>query len=90
MKFTVLWRLTAERDLANIWNVGPDRGAIAKAADQIDETLKLRPKEGPGIVRSGEDYYLKVYPLGVDYEVNEDDRKVIVNAIWRITDMPQN
>ena len=41
-------------------------------------------------MRSGDDYYLKVYPLGVDYEVHEDDRKVIVNAIWRIKDMPQN
>jgi hypothetical protein len=90
MKFTVIWQPKPLRVLADLWTAGPDRGAIAAAADRIDEILAFDPMKTHGIVRSGNFYVIREYPLGVDFEVQELDCKVIVNSVWRITDLPQN
>jgi hypothetical protein len=36
MKYTVVWLLQAENELADIWNNASDRQAVADAADRID------------------------------------------------------
>jgi hypothetical protein len=43
MTFTVIWRPTAERRLAQIWIDGPDRRAVSAAANAIDAGLKRDP-----------------------------------------------
>jgi plasmid stabilization system protein ParE len=43
MSYSVLWTPQAEQELAALWNAGPDRAAIAAAADELDVLLSRDP-----------------------------------------------
>lgn len=81
MRYTVLWVPSAERDLAAIWTTSEERGSVASAANTIDALLRedatSRGEACFDTVRT-----LIVPPLGVDFEVQEDDRIVRVLAVW--------
>jgi hypothetical protein len=68
MKYTVLWKPTAEADLASLWADALDRSDVASAANQIDVLLQTDP-ETRGESRSGSDRILVVPPLAVTLEV---------------------
>jgi plasmid stabilization system protein ParE len=82
MRFTVIWRPSAEQKLAEIWTGAEDRQAVADAADAIDAFLRTDPI-GVGESRIANVRILTVSPLSVYYDVNEDDRLVAVWAVWR-------
>jgi hypothetical protein len=83
MKYTVVYRPSAENQLAELWTSGLDRQAIARAADEIDARLGTNPHlEGES--RSETTRILFVEPLAVLYEVSEADRMVYVLKAWRI------
>ncbi len=82
MRYTVLWRPSAEQDLAEIWMKAADRQAVASAADRIDRLLAQDPVS-QGESRSGDIRVLLVEPLGVYFDVEADDRRVWVFAVWR-------
>ena len=83
MIFTVVWLPTAEAELARIWNTAADRDAVAAAADRIDAALRRdAPRRGES--RSGSARVYFDWPLGVDFDVDEDDRIVRVLAVWRM------
>ena len=83
MTFTVVWKPEAERALAALWNVAPDRQAVTDAADMIDILLRTEPLE-VGESRVANVRILTVFPLSVYYDVREDDRLVAVWAVWRV------
>ena len=81
MRYTVVWAPSAERDLAVMWIEAEDRREVTFAADTIDELLREDPH------RQGEPHYgtvrtLLVSPLGIDFEVLEEDRLVKVLTVW--------
>jgi hypothetical protein len=82
MKFQVIWKQTAELELANLWSAASDRQAITTAADQIDHQLRHTP-EDVGESREGTRRILREGPLGVDYEVSLEDCRVFVMRVWR-------
>jgi plasmid stabilization system protein ParE len=82
MIFTVTWTPIAEQRLATLWNVGPDRQAIAEAADCIDHLLRHNPNHH-GESRDANRRVLFIPPLAVLYRVDEDDRMVQVLDVWR-------
>lgn len=43
MSYSVTWRPSAERDLADLWNAAPDRAEVTRAADAIDAALARGP-----------------------------------------------
>ena len=67
MKYTVIWRPSAERELARIWNSAENRALVTSAADEVDRLLRSQPLE---IGESREDGYRVLFepPLGVFYE----------------------
>ena len=82
MRYTVFWTPTAERDLAELWLDAPNREAIRSAADTLDSLLRVDAH------LRGESRYesLRVVhaaPLGVDVEVDQDNRTVWVLRVWR-------
>lgn len=81
MKFTVIWTPAAEQDLAAIWLDADDRNAIASATNTIDWLLARTP-ESLGAPRFDTVRTLAIPPLGIDYEVVEQDRIVYVLSIW--------
>jgi len=83
MKFTVVWQRRAEGELAAIWTNAEDRNAVSSAADMIDTALRSDPQL-QGESRCDTIRIMFVTPLGVYFEVFEDDRLVRVLGVWRI------
>jgi plasmid stabilization system protein ParE len=82
MSFSVVWRRSAEQELAEIWLIASDRNRVTDAARDIDELLKTRPLES-GESRGDEFRVLFVEPVGVFYRVDEADLRVTVLQVWR-------
>lgn len=83
MTYTVVWRPSAERTLAEIWTTADDRQTVTDAANAIDSLLRATPIE-VGESRVANVRILTVLPLSVYYDVHEDDRLVAVWAVWRV------
>jgi hypothetical protein len=85
MPYTVIWKEAADQQLAEIWMRADDRGTIAKAALDVDVTLRRdnAPRLGearydvanppPKLIRD-----VPIGPLLVRYEVSVPDRTVEV------------
>ena len=82
MIFTVVWDRSCEQELAHLWVLGPERNAITASVAAIDAKLRRDPLRH-GESRSGNRRVLFQKPLAVEYEVEEDDRRVTVHAVWR-------
>ncbi len=83
MNYTVVWRPTAERALAQIWVDAADRQAVTDAANLIDAMLGTSPHE-VGESRAGDTRILTVMPLSIYYDIHEEDRLVAVWACWQV------
>jgi plasmid stabilization system protein ParE len=81
MRYTVHWTPAAERDLADVWLNAADRNAVTSASHVIDLLLAQDPDQ-QGEVCFDTVRTLVVSPLGVDFEVIEDDRIVYVLTVW--------
>ena len=79
-RFTVVWRRSAQDELARIWLAATDRRSITAASDRIDAALAVDPED------AGSDFWnefreLKIDPLGVIFGVRDLDRIVEVVAV---------
>ncbi|NQU26214.1 MAG: hypothetical protein HQ567_33420 [Candidatus Nealsonbacteria bacterium] len=83
MRHTVVWKPAAEQELAGIWNEAADRVAVTAAANTIDRLLRTSPRD-QGESRSGITRIMFVYPLGVIYDAQQQDRLVSVLRVWRV------
>jgi hypothetical protein len=83
MIYTVTWTTRALQMLADIWNRSKQRNALTAASYQIDNILR----DDPDLVgRHRYDTVREFYfaPLGVEFEVIEPDRQVVVLSVWQI------
>ncbi|MBN9120544.1 MAG: hypothetical protein J0I06_15565 [Planctomycetes bacterium] len=84
MSYRVEWTAEAENDLAGIWNVAADRAAVTSASDWLDQHLARDP------LHFGEEWTSPTHriaardPIGVEYEVIEDDELVLVHGVFTI------
>lgn len=82
MSYAVEWTPEAENDLAAIWNATADRGAVTASAAWLDARLARDP------LHSGQPWGSSVHriavrdPIGVEFEVIEDDKRVIVHGVF--------
>ena len=82
MTWTVTWRPAALSQLAKLWTAALDRGAVSTAANKIESLLRHHPLDA-GESRNPPQRILMAPPLVVSYKVSEDDRLVLVRAVWR-------
>lgn len=81
MNYEVVWGPRAERMLAAVW-LAADQDGVTVAAAWLDAALARNP------LRIGESRQASVYrvahcrPIGVEYEVIEDDKRVIVQGVF--------
>lgn len=80
--YTVEWKPIAEAQLANLWQQGPDRAAVAAAADWLDAELAKNP-HGLGESRDGDVRIVFVDPLVALFEVFDAANRVDVLKVWR-------
>jgi hypothetical protein len=85
MKYLVSWTPRAEERLANAWLAAPDQKAVTVAAHVLDHHLAIDP------LRFGESRMSSINrvaweaPLGIEFDVIEDDKKVLVLTVWLIS-----
>jgi len=82
MRYTVIWTPAALDNLAAISNKAEDRNAVSAASNEMDRVLAASPR-AQGESRRGNVRVMFASPLGAEYEIVEDDRKVEVLAVWR-------
>lgn len=84
MKWTVVYRPSAQGQLADVWLRAHDPQAVAEAADEIDRILAINPLE-VGESRGGMERIIIETPLTVLYQVFPEDALVEVFSVfyWR-------
>jgi hypothetical protein len=82
MIFTVTYKHSAEQELADLWLKAPGRPLITAAANAVDALLRVDPNL-KGESRADGTRVLFQPPLGVRFEVHEQDRIVEVLKVWR-------
>jgi hypothetical protein len=80
MKWTVLYLPKAQADLIDSWMTGPDRQAVAEAADEIDAMLATDPLIA-GESRGDNQRIVCKWPLAAQFRVEPADCRVIVSAV---------
>ncbi|HEY4232744.1 MAG TPA: hypothetical protein VGM76_04945 [Lacipirellulaceae bacterium] len=83
MSYRVIWSPFAEDWLELFLSNAAERANIAAAAKDIDQQLIADPT-ALGESRYDEVRIGFVRPLGVQFEVLEDVRMVVVHDVWRI------
>jgi hypothetical protein len=84
MNYAVVWIAEAEQELAAAWLASADRNAVTRAANILDQRLRVDP------LNTGESRLSSVQrvayepPLGIEFEVVEDDKKVRVLGAWLV------
>jgi len=81
MIYTVVWNAVAERRLTQLWLSSRLRHAIKDAADRMDSMLARNPHDC-GESREGNARVMLIWPLGVNFEIDEPQRRVRVTAVW--------
>lgn len=82
MRYQVLWGPVAEQLLAATWLAAPDRNAVARAAAWLDEQLARAPRN-LGESRESPLHRVAFHgPLGIEFEVIEDDKRVVVQGVF--------
>jgi hypothetical protein len=84
MRYRVLWTPSAEQELADIWLNATDRGAVTSASHTINRLLTWNP-DTRGTLRFDTVRTLTVPPIGVDFEVVDQDLIVWVLSDWDTT-----
>ena len=84
MKYQVLWSQSAHIELAELWISAADRSALSAAADLMDAALALNPLECGESRESDEFRIMFAHPLVVEFQVNPNNRTVIVVGVWRM------
>jgi mRNA-degrading endonuclease RelE of RelBE toxin-antitoxin system len=88
MKYTVFWAPKAEAKLATLWMTAPDPAQLASAANSIDRHLKFHPYD-VGTHQFDSVWTMVSNPLGVTYEIKDDDKVVHVLNVWNIHLSPE-
>lgn len=81
--FTVRWKRSATNELAALWTQGDTafRQAITAVTNQVDHDLQRTP-ETTGESRGGSQRIWFVFPLGVRFEVDRQQRIVRILHVW--------
>ena len=84
MTYRVEWTAEAENDLAAIWNAASDQSSVTQVSEWLDQRLASDPRN------FGEEWTSPTHriaahdPIGVEYEVIEDDKLVLVHGVFTL------
>ena len=87
--FQVDWLQSALDDLTRVWTAGDAamRQAITQATNEIDRKLSTNPYADSESRGDGE-RILFVSPLGVTFQIEDDDQTVSILHVWAFRTRP--
>ncbi len=84
MNYIVYWIVVALDDLAAVWMAAVDRNAVTAAAHQLEQEIAADPY-GRGLFRASSGNYTAVdLPLGIEFDIVEDDKTVRILRVWSL------
>ncbi len=78
----MIWPERVTDDLMSIWSVAADPSAVAASSDRIDYHLTFAPLSFGESRESSLRRVAYLAPLRVEYEVIEDDKRVVVQKVF--------
>jgi hypothetical protein len=84
MNYTVVWVPPAEEELATIWLAAADQAAVTAAVYRLEQRLSRDPLHAGEARWSSVQRVVTDLPLGIDFEVIEDDKRVLVQSVWTV------
>ena len=84
MNYRVDWAPRAEQQLAAIWMAAVDRAAVTTAVARLDAYLARDPLHLGDALDSSVHRIAFVDPVGAEFEVIEDDKRVIVQGVFAV------
>ena len=84
MRYAVVWPERVTDDLMSIWSLATDASAVAASTDRIDYYLTCAPLSFGESRESSLHRVAYLAPLGVEYEVVEDDKRVVVLRVFAV------
>lgn len=82
--YSVFWIPVAENELAASWLASSNRNRVTLAAQKVDDRLRRDPLHMGESRQSSLHRIAFESPLGIEFEVIEDDKKVRVLGVWLI------
>jgi hypothetical protein len=82
--YTVIWEPPAENNLAAVWLASATRPAVTQAAHHLDQGLATAPFSMGFRRNASVNRTAVVGPLGIDYEIIEDDKQFRVLRVWSV------
>jgi hypothetical protein len=82
MIWTAVWTKSSLARLATMWMNAPNQNTVSLAANSIDETLRRDPY-ALSESRADNARVMFVPPLGVAFDVSDDDSLVTVWGVWQ-------
>ena len=82
MKYEVVWTSDAENDLVTAYLTASDPIAVTRASHAIDHALERHPLTFGKARSSSVNRVALVPPLGITFEVIEDDKRVFVQGVF--------
>jgi hypothetical protein len=84
VNYTVIWVPDTVPELAAVWLAAPDRNAVTAASHRLGQDLARDPY-ATGFPRNSPVNRTAIdLPLGIDYEIIEDDKTVRVLRVWSL------
>jgi hypothetical protein len=83
MNYTVEWTQPAEDELIALWMAAPDQSLMTTAVHRLEQRLQFNPYVGRAHQSSVNRVVLSS-PIGIWFDIIEDDRKVLVLSVWPI------
>ena len=84
MNYAVDWSQHALDELAAVWLAAADRNAVTASSHRLESAIGNDPytesfERNSSVNRTAIDL-----PLGLDYEIIEDDKKVRILRVWSL------
>lgn len=82
MKYQIIWDATAEDELTAIWLAASDRKTVTQASAWLEQRPAIQPLELGESRASSVQWVAFRLPLGIEFEVIEDDKRVVVQGVF--------
>ena len=82
MNYRIDWTPGAEQQLAAVWMAAADRPTVTTAVNRLEARLERNPLQIGHRLDSSVHRVAYAAPLGIEYEVIEDDKRVIVHGVF--------
>lgn len=85
MTYSVVYKKAALAQLAAIWVASPDQAGVTAASHWLEQAVGSRPLSFGESRKSSVVRVAHHPPLGIEFEVIEDDKKVRILRVWTVS-----